>query len=151
MVKRKKKVNSKRAPRRVVGSVGKDWMGEVARDIISLGGIPFFALVLTRVYILSDPSFFFQFLVAGILFFILALLVKASIYSGLGLIAGFFTLLHYNASAFTAIAIITYGLLLASLDYLGKRRSWILLGMMFGAIATAISYYAVDWFFAAFL
>lgn len=129
----------------------KGWIGEVARDIIALGGLPFFILVLVRIHLLSNPVYFYQFLIAGVLFVFFGLLVKASIYSGLGLIVAFFTLNYYQSNGFTAMAIITYCLLLVSLDYLGKKRSWILLGSAFGAISTAISFYAVDIFFKTFL
>lgn len=123
-----------------------DWKKETARDLIALGSIPFFILVLVRVYILAQPAYFTQFLLAGIIFLILSYIFKASMYSGLGLIIGFFLLNHYNDMKFTVFAIIAYILLIASLYYIGEPKKKITLGVLFGAIASGISYYIVNLF-----
>ena len=105
--------------------------------------IPFFALVLVRVYILAQPAYFAQFLFAGVIFIILAYILKASIYSGLALITTFFLSSHYEDIKFTIFAILAYILLIVSLFYINQPKKKIILGAVFGAIASAISYYLV--------
>jgi hypothetical protein len=121
----------------------KGWKKEVARDFIALGSIPFFILILVRVYLLDKPGYFSQFIVAGILFLILGYVLKATIYSGLGLVALVFTMLYYNNLKYNIFAIAAYLLLLGSLFYLKKPKKKILLGVLFGVIASGISYYLV--------
>ena len=59
---------------------------EVARDIISLGGPVFFALALVRISITANYPYLAKLALAGILFLILMLWLKANIHSGLGII-----------------------------------------------------------------
>ena len=44
------------------------WLKTAARDIVAIGGIPFFILVLARVYLLDNPIYFSQFIISGVLF-----------------------------------------------------------------------------------
>jgi len=119
----------------------KSWKTEIARDFIALGSIPFFILVLVRIYILSQPAYFSQVAIAGALFLIFAYILKGNIYSGLALIAGFFLSNHYNDIKFTIFAIIAYLLLGASLFYLKESKKRIFLGAVLGIISSIIGYY----------
>jgi len=114
---------------------------ETARDILALGSIPFFLLVIVRVMMLEKPYFPGQFIIAGVIFFILFAIFKSDIYSGLGLIMLTFTILFYRDLQFSILAVIIYVLLITSLFYLGKERNMILKGVFFGAISTAISWW----------
>lgn len=125
----------------------KSWIKEIARDIIALGGIPFFILVLIRVSILKDPIFLAQFALAGILFLILALAFKSNMYSGLALIVGVFTSLNYNDLKYAIFVTLAYVLLLFSLIYLKEDKKKTFLGVLFGAISTIISYFSVNLIF----
>lgn len=118
---------------------GYNWKKELARDFIALGGLPFFAIVLIRVYILSQPTYFYQFLIAGGLFFVVYVLLHQSIYSGLGLIALFFTANHYQDNKYSVFGTLIYFGLLISLNYLGKDKKKIVWGVVIGAIAIFIS------------
>ena len=116
----------------------KELVKEIARDIIALGSIPFFILVLARIWILHDPVYFYKFLFSGILFLIPCLLLKSDIYSGLALISVIFLSLNYKDTVFTFFACLAYILLLASLVYLKKEKQSIIKGIMLGAASSLI-------------
>lgn len=116
---------------------------ETARDLIALGGLPFFILIVARVWLLSKPYYSFQFIIGGFVFLILMLIFKSNLHSGLGLIALVFTTLYYNDFKFGIFAILIYCLLLFSLIYLKKDKKEIFKGILFGGISILISYYSV--------
>lgn len=118
----------------------KEWVKETARDLIALGSIPFFILVLVRVYISAQSAYFNQFLIVGIVFIVLAILFKLNIASGLALIISFFLINHYQDLKFTIFTIIAYALLIFSLYYLKKSQKKIWLGILFGVVSIGISY-----------
>jgi len=119
------------------------WLKELARDFLALGSIPFFILVLVRIWILKQPVYFSQFIFAGIIFFLLMIFLKSNLYSGLGLVMLIFTSLHYADIKFTILAILVYIGLLVSLIYLGKDKKEIIKGILFGIVSVVISYYVV--------
>lgn len=116
------------------------WLREMARDIVSLGGFPFFVLVLVRVWMLDNLVYFSQFVVAGIVVGLVFLILRQNIYSGLGLIVLVFTSLYYDDFNFTIFGIVAYVLLLVSLFYLKEDKKKILLGVVLGALGVAVSY-----------
>ena len=137
----------KKEERGVNSNVKKEWLKETCRDFIALGSIPFFILVLVRVYILNNPGYFYQFLFAGILVILLSFLFRINLYSGLGLIMVFFLSMHYEEAKFSIFAVIAYLILIFSLYYLGKDKKEIIKGVFFGGICTGVSYYLVNLFF----
>jgi len=118
-------------------------LNEVCRDILALGSPIFFILVLVRISIAQNVSYLSQFVISGILFFILMFLFKANMYSGLGLILLFFTAVFYNYLPFTIFGALAYLGLIFSLFYLHKEKVEIFKGVLLGAISTGIGYYAV--------
>jgi len=121
----------------------RDKIKEIARDLIALGGLPFFVLVLVRVYLLNKPMYFAQFVVAGLIFILIALFLRISFYAGLGLVILMFTNLYYQDMRFGIFSIVAYVLLLAALAYLKKEKKDILLGVIAGGLSTGIAYYLV--------
>jgi hypothetical protein len=128
-------------------SLKSNWKENVARDFIALGSIPFFILVLVRTYLLDKPYYFSQFIIAGVIFLIIAYILKTSMYSGMALIALIFTMLYYNDMKYNVFGVIAYLLLIASMFYIKEPKKKILLGVVFGAAATGISYYLVTLLF----
>jgi len=59
------------------------WLKTAARDVVAIGGIPFFYLVLVRVYMLDNPTYFSQFIISGVLFIALFFFLKQNLYAGL--------------------------------------------------------------------
>ena len=85
-----------------------EFLKEGARDFVTLGSIPFFILVLVRVWILDTPAYFSQFAIAGGLFLIITFLFKNNLYSGLALMMLFFTALVYNEWRYTLFGSLVY-------------------------------------------
>ncbi len=121
----------------------KEGVKETARDLIALGSVPFFILVLVRVYLLNNQVYFSQFIIAGILFILISLLTGVNLYSGLGLIILAFTNLYYQDIRFGIFSILAYILLITSLIYLRKTSKDIIKGVVFGVLSSGIAYYAV--------
>lgn len=120
---------------------------QVPRDFLALGSIPFFLLVLVRIWILDTPAYFSQIAISGGIILITALILKTNIYSGLALAILFFTSLVYNELPYTIFGSIAYLGLIASLFYLKYDKKKIMLGMLIGALASGISYIVVGYLF----
>ena len=116
------------------------WKNELARDLIALGSIPFFLLVLVRIYLLDNPVYLNQFIFSGIVFLVLFFIFRLNLYSGLGLIALFFTSMHYADAAFTIFGSVVYFFIIASLFYLKYDWKKILLGILAGVIGIGVGY-----------
>lgn len=116
------------------------WVKTGARDLIAIGGVPFFILVLVRIYIIQDPTYFNQFLIAGVVFLVAFLFLKQETHSGLGLIVLVFLSLHYNDRLFTIVGSVAYVLAIAGLFYLKKDTKKVLLGILLGVVAIGASF-----------
>lgn len=116
------------------------WLSETARDAIALGGLPFFVLVLGRVWMMDNIIYFSQFAVAGIVFGLVFLTLRQNIHSGLGLIMLVFTSLYYEDFVFGIFGAVIYCLLIWSLVYLGKDWKKIGLGIFVGIISIGASF-----------
>ena len=100
----------------------KEWLNETLRDIIALGGIPFFILVLIRVSVLGNFSYFLEFAMAGIFFSFCYFIFRPNVHSGLSLIILILLSNYYNEIRFTILATIVYFLLIGGLIYLRKNK-----------------------------
>ena len=125
----------------------KEWIKETARDLIAFGSIPFFLLVLVRIWILDNPPFLAQFVFAGIIFLAIHFFSRMSIYAGLSLIVLVFTILNYSDLRFTIFGSIIYLFLIWSLIYTKNSKEEVLKGFVFGALSSGISFYAVRIYF----
>lgn len=111
---------------------------ELARDIIALGSIPFFLLVIIRIWLLNNNSYLLQIIISGVLFLILSYFFKANFYAGLAWIVLFFTSKYYTDLRYSFFAILIYLSLLLSLIYLNKEKKKIVFGVLFGIICSLI-------------
>lgn len=125
----------------------KNWIQEFARDLIAIGGIPFFILVVVRSFVLDVPWYPWQFIIGGVVFLILAFIFKSDIYSGLALVLLVFTVLFYESMRYTIVVSIFYLILLGGLVYLGKGKLKIIKGILFGAVASGVSWWIVSLLF----
>ena len=121
-----------------------NFLKESARDIISLGSPAFFILALARISITSNYIYLGKVALAGFLFLGLMYFFKANIHLGLGLIIVVFLSMYYNDLRFSIFASAIYILAIASLFYLKKDKSEIIEGILFGAIATGVSWFVVE-------
>ncbi|MFH1325205.1 MAG: hypothetical protein ABIH49_00345 [archaeon] len=125
----------------------KKYLKETARDLVALGGIPFFVLVLARISILSKPEYLTQIAIAGAVYLIAIFIIKANIHSGLGLVVLIFTSLYYKNLTFTIFASAIYILMIASLFYFKAEKKKIIFGIIIGILSAGISDYIVSLIF----
>ena len=116
------------------------WLSEAARDIVALGGVPFFVLVLVRVWLLDNVTYFSQFVVAGVVFGLVFFMLKQNVHAGLALILLVFTSLYYEEFLYSAFGGVAYLLLLGALIYMKKDWRKVLLGIVVGGISVGVSF-----------
>jgi hypothetical protein len=122
----------------------KEWLNETFRDLISLGGIPFFLLVVVRIFILDNTPYLLKVIFAGILFAGFYFTLKGEYHAGLSLICLIFLSLHYGEPRFTILGTVFYFILIGSLIYLGKKKKEVIKGALFGLLSSVIGYYVVQ-------
>jgi len=118
----------------------KPLLKNIARDLLALGGIPFYVLVIIRAYIGHDIYFVYEIVIAGIILLLLSRFFKAAYSVACSLTVLIFISLYYDEPFFTIGASIVWVLLLFSANYLGKSWEEIGKGVGFGIVATGISY-----------
>ena len=124
--------------------MNKEWIKETARDLVALGGLPFFLLVVVRLSIPpAHTNYVLQIILSGVIFFILSIFLKPNINAGLSFILLILVSIFYGDWKFGILAGIMYILLITSLFYLKKDWKGILKGIVLGAISVAIGYSAV--------
>ena len=119
-----------------------DWKKEVARDLIALGSIPFYFLVMARSLVGKYFLFTYQLIVGLLFLFLISLFFKKfNPYLSRVFVLIVFTILFYNDMFYSIFAILAGVLLLVSLFYLKKPKKEIGLGFVFGLITSLIAYY----------
>lgn len=114
---------------------------EIARDLIALGGLPFYLLVVARSTVGSYYSFLCQVAIALPVLFLLSRVVRGSNpHIARALILVVFTSLFYRALPFTIFAALVWGCMIFSLMYLKVSTGEILKGIALGAASAAVSY-----------
>ena len=120
----------------------KNWKKEVARDTLALGSIPFYFLVIIRAVIGKYAVFVYQVLIAVIVLFILAKLIKNSnLHIARGLVLFVFTSLFYNDLFYTSFVSLVFLIMLVSSVYLKEEKAKIAKGVLLGVITSLVSYY----------
>jgi len=113
---------------------------EIARDLIALGSLPFYLLVLIRVYIGNFPEIFYPLLISLPLIYIFYFIFKSNNYSAMSIPLFIFTSIFYKEMIFTIFAFVLMTILFICLFYLNYEKKKILLGLLAGIIASAVSY-----------
>lgn len=127
----------------------KKWFGELARDLVAFGSIPFLFLTVARV---SGMGLYpLQFILAAVLFFILKALFKANLHAGVGIILLGLTSLYYESWLFAFFALLVYIGLVYSLFYLGRGKKEVLKGVLWGVVSTGLAYFIIKFIEARFL
>ena len=120
----------------------KNWKKEVARDTLALGSIPFYFLVIIRAVIGKYAVFVYQVLIAVIVLFILAKLIKNSnLHIARGLVLFVFTSLFYNDLFYTSFVFLIFLIMLVSSAYLKEEKAKIAKGVLLGVVTSLVSYY----------
>ena len=122
----------------------KNWKKEIARDIIALGSIPFYLLVIIRAIIGEYAVFVYQLIIALIVLIVLSLILKNSNqHIARGFIVVSFTSLFYKAPLYTTFAFLTWAGMVLSSKYLKIKNKEIFKGIAIGIISTLASYWLV--------
>ena len=114
---------------------------EIARDIIALGGLPFYSLVLVRASIGGYLSFLSHVAVALPVLYLLSRLVRGvNLHIARALILVVFTSVYYKALPFTVFSLLVWCGMIYSLTYLKAGPREILKGIALGVASVVISY-----------
>ena len=118
------------------------WLNEIARDLLALGSIPFYFLVVIRAVIGKYNLFVYQMLIAAIIVFILYFIIKdSSMHIARALVILVFTSLFYKEMIFTVFAALIWVLLLASAYYIKRKIGFVVRGIVIGIISSLAGYY----------
>ena len=124
------------------------WLKEIARDLIALGSIPFYFLVVIRAVIGKYNVFVYQMVIAAIVIFILYFIIKNSnLHIGRALVILVFTSLFYKEVLFTTFAALIWILLLVSAYYLKRSFGFVLRGILIGILSSLAGYYGTMYLF----
>ena len=119
-----------------------NWKKEVARDLLALGGIPFFILVMARSLIGDYFLFTYQLLISILLFFLIERLFKEfNQHLSRVIVLIVFTIIFYNQLIYSVFAILIGIFVLISLFYLKKTKKEIIFGLLIGGLVSFISYF----------
>jgi hypothetical protein len=114
---------------------------EIARDLIALGGLPFYLLVIARATVGSYHDFLSRLVIALITFYILSRFVKdVNQHIARALILVVFTSLHYQHLPFAIFALIVWAMMIYSLTYLKVSGREIVMGITLGAVSAVLGY-----------
>lgn len=121
--------------------LSKNAKDEAARDLIALGGLPFYFLVLVRSTIGGYLSFLSHVAVALPVLYLLSRAVRGSnLHIARGFILVIFTSIFYSALPFTVFSILVWCGMIYSLYYLKTGARDILKGIALGVASVIISY-----------
>lgn len=114
---------------------------EVARDLVALGGLPFYLLVLVRAAIGEYISFLIEVAIALPVLYLLSLALRGSnLHIARALVLVVFTSLFYKALPFTIFSALVWLGIIYALVRLNKPAGEILKGIAIGAVSVAVSY-----------
>lgn len=118
------------------------WLKEIARDLLALGSIPFYFLVIIRAIIGKYNIFVYQMLIAAIAIFALYFVIKNSnLHIARAFVAVVFTSLFYEEMLYTVFAILIWILLLISAYYIKRNIGYVFRGIIIGVISSLAGYY----------
>ncbi len=128
--------------------ISQTWHKEIARDIISLGSIVFYFLVVGRALVGPFWVFLTFLSSAAVVLFILYLLQREfELYIARGIILAIGTSYFYGDFIFTLFAAAVYILMVISSSFLGNSTVKIIKGIIFGLISTGVGYLIAEIFF----
>ena len=122
--------------------MSKSWLKEFARDLLALGSIPFYLLVVARSIIGNYYAFVYQMAIAAMAIFILYFLIKdSSMHAARSLVIVVFTSFFYKEAVFTAFAALVWVLLVIAAYYVKRKAGYVVRGIIIGILSSLIGYY----------
>jgi len=118
------------------------WKKEVARDLIALGGMPFYLLVVVRAMVGGFTPVFLQLLIAFLVLCLLGILFsQVNQHIARALVIATFTSLLYGDVRFTGLVIVMIGIMLYALKRMKIKDSELFLGILAGVVAAGMGYF----------
>jgi len=118
------------------------WLKEMARDLLALGSIPFYFLVIIRAIIGKYNVFVYQMLIAAVVIFVLYFMIKnSSMHIARALVAVVFTIMFYNEMLYTVFAGLIWVLMVISSYYIKRSFGFVSRGIIIGIISSLAGYY----------
>lgn len=118
------------------------WLNEIARDLLALGSIPFYFLVVIRAVIGKYNIFVYQMLISAVVIFILYFLIKNSnMHIARSFVAVAFTSLFYKEMIYTFFAGLIWVLLLVSAYHIKRSIGPVFRGIIIGITSSLSGYY----------
>ncbi len=122
-----------------------NWKKEIARDVLALGSLPFYLIVIIRAIVGKYRPFVYQMVIALVTIIILAYLFKKTDqYVARAIPIVFFSSIFYNELLYTIFACLMLVVLIISSSYLLKpklRIRTIVKGIVIGVFSTIVAYY----------
>ena len=119
------------------------FLKELARDFLALGSIPFFLLVVVRIFIAPVANYHYQLLLAFGIILVVSFFLRNQQHIARGVVLLIFTSLYYADFLYTIFARIAWVVMVFSSYYLEKDKMLIVKGTVLGAVATVISYFSL--------
>jgi hypothetical protein len=121
--------------------VSERWLHEVQRDLMALGSVVFYVLVLGRALVGPFWDLATPLLVVGVaLLAVNALLSQADLYLTRALIVAVLVTRHYGDLVFGMFAAAAFVLMVLSAPGLGRSRSSIVQGLALGVVLSVAGY-----------
>ena len=115
---------------------------EIARDLIALGGLPFYFLVVVRTTVGMYEDFISRLIISIIALYLLCRFSPdADKHIARGFILAVFTSLHYEHVPFAIFAFIVWVIMVYALYYLKASARQIFTGVAFGVVSAAVGYF----------
>ena len=122
-----------------------NWKQEIARDILAIGGLPFYVIVIVWATIGEHNLFVYKLLVAAAVVYALRLFLRnANLHIARGFVLFAFTSLFYKDATFTAFAFLLWLAALGSPFYLKEKLQNIAKGVLVGIASTAAAFLILD-------
>ena len=119
-----------------------NWKKEAARDIIALGSVPFYFIVIIRTLVGPFWEFFNQLLIGGSVIFVLYYFMKdTNYYISRAIMLFVFTSLFYKDTLYTVFTLGVVVVFVLSLNYLKVKKEGIINGIVMGLLGSAAGYY----------
>ncbi len=125
----------------------KELIKEISRDLLALGGLPFFFLAMARSLIGEYMLYTYQLLLSLVIITLVSLFVKSNLHLARSIVVLVFSVLFYNVRDFTIFASFIWVLLLGSTIYLKQDKKFIIKGVLLGAVASIITYYSLNFYY----
>jgi len=124
--------------------MNKNLKKEIARDIIALGSIPFYLIVIIRALIKPYIPFAYYLIIGFVILFILSKVIKNSNwYAARGFLLFVFTSFFYGSVLYAVFACLLWLMIIFSLRHLKVESKEVLKGTLLGLVSALVSHFLI--------